>query len=155
MIDLEPDGDGAGLDAEKLKATAPAAIARAAAQMQEPALGEFQGLPALERLATEIGDWPGTVPDAPWCARFLFQVIERRGTGGGNFRLMYSRFLEEVGREEFALAAECARLWTSLAGAARAVSEDDEVDAKRWSALTAETERVLEAERRLWDGLAA
>ena len=122
--------------------------------MREPALGELQGLPALERLAGEIGDWPATVADAQWCARFLFQVIERRGTGGGNFRLMYSRFLQEAGREESALAAEAASRWTSLAGVARALSEEDEVDPTRWSALTAEAERVLEAESRLWEELA-
>ena len=89
MIDTEPNGDAGALDPEKLEAAAPAAIERAAEQMHEPALGEFQGLPALERLAAEVGDWPQAVADAQWCARFLFQVIERRGTGGGNFRLMY------------------------------------------------------------------
>ena len=154
MIDVEPNGDGAAVDPERLKEAAPAAIARAAEQMREPAMGEFQGLPALERFAAEVGSWPEEVPDPEWCARFLFQVIERRGTGGGNFRLMYSRFLEEAGRDETALAAEAARLWTSLAGAGRAVSEDDEVDSGRWAALGAEAERVLDAERRLWDALA-
>ena len=155
MIDVDPGANGAGsLDPEALKQAAPAAIARAAKEMREPSLGEFQGLPALERLAAEIGAWPETVQDPEWCARFLFQVIERRGTGGGNFRLMYSRFLEEVGRDESELAAEAARIWTSLAGAARAVSEEDETDSSHWSALTAETERVLEAELRLWGALA-
>ena len=154
MIDVDPGATARALDPEALKQAAPAAIARAAKEMHEPSLGEFQGLPALERLAAEVGAWPETVQDPEWCARFLFQVIERRGTGGGNFRLMYSRFLEEAGREESALAAEAARLWTSLAGAARAVSEEDEADSAHWSALTAEAERVLEAERRLWDALA-
>ncbi len=154
MIDLDPDAEPGSLEVGKLEAAAPAAIARAAAGMLEPAMGEFQGIPALEKLATEIGAWPETVQDPEWCARFLFQVIERRGTGGGNFRLMYTRFLEESGRGESSLAAEAARLWTSLAGAARAVSEDDEADASRWSALTAEAEAVLEAERRLWNALA-
>ena len=154
MIDVEPNGDGSALDPERLKEAARAAIARAAEQMREPAMGEFQGLPALERFAAEVGSWPEEVPDPEWCARFLFQVIERRGTGGGNFRLMYARFLEEAGRDEAALAAEAARLWTSLAGAARAVSEDDEADSGRWAALGTEAERVLDAERRLWDALA-
>jgi hypothetical protein len=155
MIDLAPGANGS-LNPERLKGSAPAAIARAAEGMLEPQMGEFQGIPALERLAAEVGDWPDAVPDPEWCARFLFQVIERRGTGGGNFRPMYSRFLEEAGRpEEAALAAEAGRLWTSLAGAARAVSEEDEADASHWSALTAETERVLDAERALWGELAA
>ncbi len=101
------------------EAAAPAAIARAAQGDARADLGEFQGLPALERLRPRSGHGPRPCRTPQWCARFLFQVIERRGTGGGNFRLMYSRFLEEAGREEAELAAEAARLWTSLAGAAR------------------------------------
>ena len=60
--------------------------------------------PALRRFAAEVGDWPEAAEDWQWCARFLYQVIERRGTGGGNFRKMYSRFLEEAGYEEAGLA---------------------------------------------------
>ena len=73
------------------------AIARNAKQMLDPPLGEYEGLPALRRFAAEVGDWPQGAEDWQWCARFCYQVIERRGTGGGNFRLMYSRFLDEVG----------------------------------------------------------
>ena len=83
-----------------LRDAAPAAVARNAKQMIDPPLGEFEGLPALRRFAAEVGDWPGTVEDWQWCARFAYQTIERRGTGGGNFRLMYSRFLEEAGYEQ-------------------------------------------------------
>ena len=67
-----------------------------------------RGCPALRRFAAEVGDWPEAAEDWQWCARFLYQVIERRGTGGGNFRTMYSRFLEEAGYEEAALAHEAA-----------------------------------------------
>ena len=121
--------------------------------MHEPSLGEFQGIPALERLAAEVGDWPETVQDPEWCARFLFQVIERRGTGGGNFRLMYSRFLEEAGRDEAELAAEAARAVDLARGRRPRGKRGGRGDSSHWAALTAETERVLEAERRLWDAL--
>ena len=94
--------------------------------MLEPTFGEFAGLPALERLAAEAGSWPEAVEDWQWCARFAYQVIERRGTGGGCFRLMYSRFLEEAGREEAPLAAAAAARWTELAEAFRLASESDE-----------------------------
>ena len=94
--------------------------------MIEPPLGDFEGLPALRRFASEVGDWPEATDDWQWCARFLYQVIERRGTGGGNFREMYSRFLEEAGYEESALAHEAAEDWTGLALAARMASEPDE-----------------------------
>ena len=53
--------------------------------------------------AAEIADWPREIEDWQWSARFCYQVIERRGTGGGNFRLMYSRFLAETGRDEAAI----------------------------------------------------
>ena len=60
---------------------------------------------------------PSEVEDWQWCARFGYQVIERRGTGGGNFRLMYSRFLAEAGRERGgARGARRRRRWTALAG---------------------------------------
>jgi len=142
------------LDRERLLAAAPAAIERAATEMLEPPFGEFGGLPAVERLAAEAGAWPQTVADWQWCARFAYQVIERRGTGGGCFRAMYSRFLAEVGREdEAALAADASAAWTELAEAFRAASESDEPAAGLWSAVSAEADRVAAAERRLWTAL--
>ena len=105
--------DGTQLDRDDLLAHAPKAIERAASRMLEPPLGDFEGLPALRRFAAEVGGWPETAEDWQWCARFLYQVIERRGTGGGNFRRMYARFLEEAGYEaESTIAAEAAEDWT-------------------------------------------
>ncbi len=78
----------------------PRAIERAVEQMFEPALGEYQGLPALGASQARSASWPDATEDWQWCARFNYQVIERRGTGGGNFRRMYARFLEEAGYEE-------------------------------------------------------
>ncbi len=82
-------------------------------------------------------------------------MIERRGTGGGAFRLMYSRFLEEAGREEAPLAAVAAARWTELAGAFHAASESEEPEAEKWRAVGAGAERVAAAERELWTALAA
>jgi hypothetical protein len=146
--------EGTEIDREDLLAHAPKAIERAAGQMLEPPLGDFEGLPALRRFAAEVGDWPEAAEDWQWCARFLYQVIERRGTGGGNFRKMYARFLEEAGYEESRVAAEAAEDWSRLAIAARTASEPDEPDAEHWKALSAEAERVLDAEERLWAALA-
>jgi hypothetical protein len=143
-----------GGDLDDLTAAAPAAIQRCARSMREPELGDYQGLPALRRFAAEVGSWPETAEDWRWCARFLYQVIERRGTGGGNFRLMYSRFLDQAGYEESALAGAAAAAWTSLAGAAQAASELEQPDAGLWSAVGAEAGAVLEAEERLWSALA-
>jgi len=144
---------GEEIDRERLQAAVPRAIERAAQEMLEPPFGPFAGLPALERLAAEAGAWPEAVEDWQWCARFAYQVIERRGTGGGCFRLMYSRFLAEAGHEEAALAAEAAARWTELAEAFKAASESDEPQPQLWQAVGEGAERVLEAERRLWTSL--
>ena len=112
----------------------------------------------------EAGGWPEATEDWQWCARFAYQVIERRGTGGGCFRLMYSRFLAEAGRDEAPLAAEAAARWTELAmsfdetgnvpaEAFRVASESDEPRPQLWDAVDAGAQAVLEAERRLWTSL--
>jgi hypothetical protein len=145
---------GEEIDRAQLEAAVPRAIARAASEMLEPPFGPFAGIPALERLAAEAGSWPEVVEDWQWCARFAYQVIERRGTGGGCFRLMYSRFLEEAGREEAALAGDAAERWTALAEAFRAASEEDEPRPPLWRAVGGGAREVLEAERRLWTELA-
>ena len=81
-------------------------------------------------------------------------MIERRGTGGGNFRLMYSRFLEEAGYEQAALAAEAAARWTELAEAFHAASQADDPEPALWSTIGDGAATVLEAEQRLWTDLA-
>jgi Butirosin biosynthesis protein H, N-terminal/Domain of unknown function (DUF4872) len=142
------------IDGEKLREAIPAAIERAAKAMVEPEYREFSGLGAVDRLAEEAGSWPEATEDWQWCARFGYQVIERRGTGGGAFRLMYSRFLEEAGRPEAPLAAEAATRWTELATAFHAASESDEPRPRPWDDVDVAAKRVAEAENRLWHALA-
>jgi butirosin biosynthesis protein H-like/uncharacterized protein DUF4872 len=142
------------IEGERLREAIPAAIERAAGAMVEPEYREFSGLGAVERLAEEAGAWPEATDDWKWCARFGYQVIERRGTGGGAFRLMYSRFLREAGRPEAPLAAEAAARWTELATAFRAASEGDEPDPVLWREVDAAARRVAEVEKRLWTALA-
>jgi hypothetical protein len=144
---------GEAIDREQLEAAVPRAIERAVSEMLEPPFGEFAGVPALERLAAEAGSWPEAVEDWQWCARFAYQVIERRGTGGGCFRLMYSRFLEEAERDEAPLAAEAAARWTELAEAFKAASESEEPRLELWRAVGKGAESVLTAERSLWTSL--
>lgn len=140
----------------ELLAAVPAAIARAAHRMLEPELAPYEGLPALRRLRDEIGLWPLDAPDWAWCARFNYQVIERRGTGGANFRLMYGRFLAEVGRDrEAALAATAADAWSALAAGLYTESEAEEPDLAAWGRIGATANAALEAEERLWDALSA
>jgi hypothetical protein len=142
------------VDPERLRAAPPRAVERAAREMLEPAWGEYAGLPAVRRLAAEAGSWPQQLEDWRWCARFAYQVIERRGTGGGNFRLMYSRFLAEVGYAEQApFAADAADAWTELAGAFFAASEEEQPEPPLWEAIGAAAERCAEAEELLWRAL--
>jgi hypothetical protein len=143
--------DGTALN--DLREAAPRAVAHAARGMLEPELGELQGIPALRRFAAEVAGWPDAIEDWRWCARFGYQVIERRGTGGGNFRRMYARFLDEVGYEEAALAEAAAEHWSSLAGPLLAASETDDPVADLWSEVGREAGGVLEAEERLWTAL--
>jgi hypothetical protein len=142
------------VSAERLREAVPAAIERAARAMVEPEFREFSGLDAVRRLAEEAGSWPEAAEDWQWCARFGYQVIERRGTGGGAFRLMYSRFLAEVGRPEAPLAADAAAAWTTLANALHAASERDDPESDLWSQIDAAANRVATAEERLWTELA-
>ncbi len=138
----------------QIREAIPAAIERAARAMVEPEFHGFSGLDAVRRLAAEAGSWPEAAEDWQWCARFGYQVIERRGTGGGAFRLMYSRFLEEVGRPEARLAADAAAAWTGLATAFHAASEQSDPDPDLWRQIDTMAKRVAEAEQRLWGSLA-
>ena len=122
--------------------------------MIEPDLGEYEGLPAMRRFAAEVGEWPEQVEDWQWCARFTYQMIERRGSGGGAFRAMYSRFLEEAGRADAARAcAQAADGWTKLAGTFFELSEKDAADGREWAAAGREATALLAVEEKLWESL--
>lgn len=54
-----------------------------------------QAIMGMELLAEDFENW-GDAPDWRWCAKFGYQIIEVRGTGGGFFRKMYAEFLREV-----------------------------------------------------------
>jgi len=92
------------------------------------------GVPALERFAAELPGWPGAARDEvdrAFTFRYGYQVIEKRGTGGGLFRRMYARFLAEAEGTVPALAGlglraameEIAAGWTALAGAFREAAD--------------------------------
>ncbi|MFP4475959.1 MAG: BtrH N-terminal domain-containing protein [Desulfatibacillaceae bacterium] len=97
--------------------------------------GDIAGLPCLEKWRDELADWK-RFPDWAWTARFAYQVLERRGTGGGGFRLMYADFLAEAaailpGVAELGLYAAmsvCADAWRGLAAELKEASEREEPD---------------------------
>jgi hypothetical protein len=144
---------GDGLDAFDAREAVPAAVELCAGRMLEPPLGEYEGLPGLRAFAAEVGDWPSKLEDWQWCARFNYQVIERRGTGGGNFRAMYARFLEEAGYPEAELAAEASAKWTALAMALQEASEAKTPVPAGWARIGDAARAVLGTEERLWTAL--
>lgn len=54
-----------------------------------------EGVPAMAVMAAQLPAW-AAAPDWAWCARFGYQSIEKRGTGGGGFRHLYADFLAEA-----------------------------------------------------------
>ncbi|NLH49974.1 MAG: BtrH N-terminal domain-containing protein [Myxococcales bacterium] len=94
--------------------------------------GELFGVAALERAARELPAWREAA-DWQWSARFAYQVIEKRGTGGGSFRKMYADFLAEgavycPAIEWHGLPERMRRIaaaWTALGVELRALSEQE------------------------------
>lgn len=121
------------------------------------------GISALERLAAELPEWPALAAseaDRAWCFRYAYQVIERRGTGGGNFRALYAQFLEEAEALVPALAGRLsgpmraiAAGWTRLAGILRALS--DAPGARVPPEATALVRALARDERRYHEDVAA
>jgi butirosin biosynthesis protein H-like/uncharacterized protein DUF4872 len=144
------EGNGGGF---RPREAVEAAVVRAATRMIDPPWGEIEGLPGLRRFAAEVGDWPELLDDWEWSARFNYQVIERRGTGGGNFRAMYARFLAEAGLAAAPLAADAAARWSELGAGLRAASEADAPNPILWGQVRAAAAAVLETEERLWPAL--
>jgi hypothetical protein len=112
----------------------------------------FNGEPGFKLFVAALPDW-SALPDAKWCARFAYQCIEKRGTGGGCFRTLIARFLDEAaarfGDGDFArlaaLAHEASIDWTALAHAFKGVSETDAPD---FAPLVPRARAVFDAERR-------
>lgn len=55
-----------------------------------------EGLHHMPRMADDMVNLWGNEENFAWTARFGYQAIEKRGTGGGGFRKLYAHFLEEA-----------------------------------------------------------
>ncbi|MEW6203552.1 MAG: BtrH N-terminal domain-containing protein [bacterium] len=92
--------------------------------------GDFAGVAGIRLLADELPQW-SEASDWQWCLRFAYQIIEKRGTGGGAFRKLYAGFFEEacefcpaVSDPSFARKMhEIAALWTEASNLLKAASE--------------------------------
>ncbi len=115
----------------------PLALMKNAQEMLDPPQGSLTGVSGMRRLAMEIPRWPGMTEDFAFAARFGYQVIEKRGTGGGFFRRMYARYLEEASLHCSFLAREelpgkmnvLAGGWTEIAGRLKEISESGDAGA--------------------------
>jgi len=121
--------------ATDLETAALDALRKGAFEMTGPGDGyPFKiGLPALEELARNLPGW-AEARDWKWSARFAYQVIEKRGTGGAGFRKMFTGFVRQVedmhpdirplglsGKME-----EISRTWSELAAILKEISEKSE-----------------------------
>ncbi len=143
--------DGARpLERGQLAQAAVDAIARQARDMLH---GERSGLAALQTFARELPLWE-KLPDWQRCTRMAAQVIEVRGNGGGLFRKLYARFLEEAAASGASYAAhlvphakQAAAGWTALATALDTAQKEPAPDL-RVSSFRAQ--EVVKLEKALW-----
>jgi hypothetical protein len=122
------------------------------------------GVSALERFAEDLPAWPRLArdeADRAWMFRYAYQCIEKRGNGGGLFRRLYARFLEEAEATLPSLAGlglrpalvAIADLWTRLAEDLRAAGAEP---GGAVPARTAELARdIARRERRFFEEMAA
>ena len=116
----------------------------------------------LEGLAAFLRDLPGwhNREDRPLLARYASDCIEKFGTGGGNFRIMYAEFLAQAraavpdlvpaGAPRQALLA--AGQWTELAAHLAELAETGD---ERSTARAADSlGRILDLETRLFESIA-
>lgn len=109
----------------------PLALGKNAREMLGPPSGSLSGVSGIRRMAGEVERWPTLTEDWTFAARFGYQVIEKRGTGGGFFRRMYASYLDEASFHvpslaEAGLAEKMAAVadgWTEIAGALKEISE--------------------------------
>ncbi|MEW6146092.1 MAG: BtrH N-terminal domain-containing protein [Thermodesulfobacteriota bacterium] len=75
----------------------PEAIRLNAVKMLEGRTGSRgeSGVGMIKEWSKDLPSWKDA-PDWKWCARFGYQVIEKRGVGGGGFRWIYRDFLKEA-----------------------------------------------------------
>lgn len=138
------------------------ALERQAREMLSPA-EETSGLAALEGFAAALPGWPAATRDPDDLRRCLwsgYQMIERRGTGGGLFRALYARFLGEAEDVTPSLAPRglrpairgIAAAWSEIADGLRRAVRAHATEVPR--AVVACVARVAASERQFFECLA-
>ncbi len=139
-----------------LSEAVPIALGKNAAGMLSPPEGDLSGVGGMRRAAGEMPRWPDMTGEWVFAARFGYQVIEKRGTGGGFFRRLYARYLEEASSscEPVSAAglpgamAALADGWTGIAARLKGISESRDRSAFR--AVSEMLIRQADAEEAFW-----
>jgi hypothetical protein len=125
----------------------------------DPSAEVATGLEGLAAFLREIPEWRHR-DDRPLLARYASDCIEKFGTGGGNFRVMYAEFLSQArtavpdlvpaGAPEIAQLA--ATNWTELAAHLAELAQDggEAASARAVDSLS----RILELETRIFESIA-
>ncbi len=138
-----------------------AAVSLAATTMLEGGEGwGCQGVAGIEAFAAALPDW-NDLPDPRWTARFAYQNVERRGTGGGAFRRLYADFLASLGpavgldRGLAGRMRDVADDWSALGDTLRTASERDDDAARRddFEDAAAQAEAIAATEASLFADL--
>lgn len=139
----------------------PEALRRNARAMLAPGEGALEGVAGIRRAAGDLPRWPEMTGEWPFAARFGYQIIDKRGTGGGLFRRLYAQYLDEAAPLVSAVSA--ARLapemvavadrWTEIGSALKGVSEAN--DPAGFRPVRELFLRVADAEEAFWKRTAA
>lgn len=119
------------------------------------------GLEGLAAFSASVGGWHER-EDAGFLASYASQAIEKFGTGGGNFRKLYSGFLrwargrrpDLVPEDVPALCDRSAACWTDVAGALEKASKDP-ADGGHWALAAEKAGEIHGIEKALFGRLAA
>jgi len=150
-MDLDPDHN-----VRPLAKIIPEAISMNAVKMLEGikgARGE-SSVGMIKEWSMDLPNWKDA-PDWKWCARFGYQVIEKRGVGGGGFRWIYRDFLEEAEGivpelRELNLSARMNHIgnkWNEIASLLKDISDKEHPDENLLRDASEKAEVLWELER--------
>ena len=118
----------------------------------------WSGVEALKRISQQITSWKDA-SDSKWCFRWAYQIIEKRGTGGGGFRKLYAQFLREAGeflpelKELAGEMEEIAKLWSELAYFLKELSEKDQPNLNELEQAGENFSQLAEKEEQFFQGI--
>ncbi len=150
-MDIDPDKK-----VRPLSEIIPEAIRMNALKMLEGTNGARgkSGVGMIKKWSQDLPSWKDA-PDWKWCARFGYQVIEKRGVGGGGFRWIYKDFLKEAEGiapelRELNLSRRMNHIgnkWSEIAAVLKDISEKESPDGNLLRNASEQAEILWELER--------